>query len=134
VNEGLILLVEDDPRSAELAVTFLQVEGFTVKVVLARDGVEAIDYLHSPERSAADMPRPVLLDLNMPHLDGSEVLKKVRQEERTRRFVPMVMLTSSDHPENVLRAHELGANGYLDKLSPMGCGGTRWCGRWLATG
>jgi two-component system response regulator len=121
VNEGLKLLVEDDRRSAELAVTFLHVEAFTDKVALPRDGVEAIDYLFSPERSAAELPRLVLLDLNMPGLDVMEVLKKVCQEERTR-FVPVVMLTSSDHREDVLRAHELGANGYLDKLSD----GVRW--------
>jgi two-component system, response regulator len=109
-------LVDDDPRSAELVVTFLRLEGFTDEVVVARDGVEAIEYLYSPERSAEDMPRLVLLDLNMPRLDGFEVLKKMRADERTR-FVPVVMLTSSDHPEDVRRAYELGANGYLDKLS-----------------
>jgi two-component system, response regulator len=109
-------LVDDDPRSAELVVTFLRLEGSTDEVVVARDGVEAIEYLYSPERSAEDMPRLVLLDLNMPRLDGFEVLKKMRADERTR-FVPVVMLTSSDHPEDVRRAYELGANGYLDKLS-----------------
>lgn len=114
-------MVEDDPRSAELSVTFLQVEGFADEVVLARDGVEAINYLLSPERSAAEMPRLVLLDLDMPRLNGFEVLKRMRADERTR-FVPVVMLTSSDRPEDVLRAYELGANSYLDKLS----GGVRW--------
>jgi two-component system, response regulator len=109
-------LVEDDPRSAELVMTFLRLEGFTDEVVVARDGVEATEYLYSPERSAEDMPRLVLLDLNMPRLDGFEVLKKMRADERTR-FVPAVMLTSSDHPEDVPTAYELGANGYLDKLS-----------------
>ena len=108
--------MEDDPRSAELVVTFLRLEGFTDEVVVARDGVAAIEYLYSPERSAEDMPRLVLLDLNMPRLDGFEVLKKMRADERTR-FVPVVMLTSSGHPEDVRRAYELGANGYLDKLS-----------------
>ena len=108
--------MEDDPRSAELVVAFLQLEGFTDEVVLARDGVEAIEYLYSPERSAEDMPRLVLLDLNMPRLDGFEVLKKMRSSARTR-FVPVVMLTSSDHPDDVRTAYELGANGYLDKLS-----------------
>lgn len=101
--------------------TFLQVEGFADEVVLARNGVEAINYLLSPERSAAEMPRLVLLDLNMPRLNGFEVLKRMRADERTR-FVPVVMLTSSDHPEDVRRAYELGANGYLDRLS----GGVRW--------
>ena len=96
--------------------TFLKLDGLADSVVLARDGVEAIDYLLSPERSAADMPHLVLLDLNMPRLDGFEVLEKMRREERTR-FIPVVMLISSDHPEDVRRAYELGANSYLDKLS-----------------
>lgn len=96
-------------------------EGFADEVVVTRNGVEAINYLLSPERSAAGMPRLVLLDLNMPYLDGFEVLKRLRADERTR-FVPVVMLTSSDQPEDVRRAYELGANGYLDKLS----GGMRW--------
>jgi CheY-like chemotaxis protein len=122
LNNGVILLVEDHPVAAELAVGLLRREGFTDdEVVVARDGVEAIDYLFDPERSSEDMPRLVLLDLNMPRLNGFGVLKKMRQEERTR-FVPVVMLTSSDHPEDVCRAYELGANGYLDKLSD----GVRW--------
>ena len=114
-------MVEDDPRSAELTMTFLQMEGFADEVVLARDGMEAVDYLLSPERSAASMPRLVLLDLNTPRLNGFEVLKRMRSDDRTR-FVPVVMLTSSDHPGDVRRAYELGANGYLDKLS----NGARW--------
>ncbi len=101
--------------------SLLQVEGFADEVVLARNGVEAINYLLSPERSAAEMPRLVLLDLNMPRMDGFEVLRRMRADERTR-FVPVVILTSSDHPEDVRRAYELGANSYLEKLS----GGVRW--------
>jgi CheY-like chemotaxis protein len=120
-NNGVILLVEDSPEYAELAVRVLRAEGFTDEVVVARDGVEAIDYLYSPERSAEDMPRLVLLDLNMPRLDGFRVLRKMRQEEHTK-FVPVVMLTSSNYLDEVRRAYELGANGYLDKLSD----GVRW--------
>jgi two-component system, response regulator len=116
LKDCLILVVEDDSRSAELVEAFLPLEGFTDEVVVTRDGVEAIDYLLSPERSAADMTRLVHLNLNMPRLDGFGILKKMRQEERTR-FVPVVVLTSSDHPEDVRRVYELGANGYLDNLS-----------------
>jgi CheY-like chemotaxis protein len=90
-----------------------KLEGFTDEVVVARDGVAAIEYLFSPERSTEEMPRLVLLNLKMPRLNGFEVLKKMRADERTR-FVPVVMLTSSDPPEDVRRAYELGANGYLD--------------------
>ena len=111
MKNGLILLVEDNPVSAELALGFLRTEGFTDEVVLARDGVEAIDYLFHPEQSAEEMPR----------LDGFVVLKKIRQAERTK-FIPVVLLTTSNHPDDVRRAYELGANGYLDKLS----NGMRW--------
>jgi two-component system, response regulator len=111
MKNGLILLVEDNPVSAELALGFLRMEGFTDEVVLARDGVEAIDYLFHSEQSAEEMPR----------LDGFGVLKKMRQDERTK-FIPVVMLTASNHPDDVRRAYELGANGYLDKLS----NGMRW--------
>ena len=120
-NNGVILLAEDHPASAEFAVRVLRAEGFTDEVAVARDGAEAIDYLFDPERSAEDMPRLVLLDLNMPRHNGFGVLKKMRQEERTR-FIPVVMLTASNHPDDVHRAYELGANGYLDKLS----NGMRW--------
>jgi two-component system, response regulator len=121
VSNGIILLAEDNPVSAELALGFLRMEGFTDQVVVARDGVEAIDYLFHPEQSAEEMPRLVLLDLNLPRLDGFGVLKKLRQEERTK-FIPVVMLTASNHPDDVRRAYELGANGYLDKLT----NGMRW--------
>jgi CheY-like chemotaxis protein len=121
MKNGLILLVEYNPVSAELALGFLRMEGFTDEVVVARDGVEAIDYLFRPEQSAEEMPRLVLLDLSLPRLDGFGVLKKIRQAERTK-LIPVVMLTASNHPDDVRRAYELGANGYLDKLS----NGMRW--------
>jgi two-component system, response regulator len=121
MKNGLILLVEDNPVSAELALGFLRMEGFTDEVVVARDGVEAIDHLFRPEQSAEEMPRLVLLDLSLPRLDGFGVLKKIRQAERTK-FIPVVLLTASNHPDDVRRAYELGANGYLDKLS----NGMRW--------
>ena len=83
--------------------------------------MEAIDYLFHPEQGDEEMPRLVLLDLSLPRLDGFGVLKKIRQVERTK-FIPVVMLTASNHPDDVRRAYELGANGYLDKLS----NGMRW--------
>lgn len=115
MNNGVILLVEDDPNLAQLAVAFLQQEEFTDEVVLACDGVEACDYLFHLERDATDMPGLVLLDINMPRLDGFGVLRKMRAAERTR-CVPVVMLSSSVHPEDVRNAYRLGANGYLDKM------------------
>jgi two-component system, response regulator len=112
-----ILLVDDDARFAKMTKAFLLIgEGDTNEVLIARDGAEAIEYLFQPGRDASEMPCLVLLDLNMPRLDGFGVLKKMREAERTR-FIPLVMLTSSDHPEDVRMAYKLGANSYLDKLS-----------------
>ena len=114
---GVILLVDDDANFAELTkAILLQRDGATNGVLLARDGVEAIEYLFHPGRAATDMPGLVLLDLSMPRMDGFRVLSKMRAAERTR-FVPVVILTSSVHPEDVRSAYGLGANGYLDKLS-----------------
>jgi len=113
----VILLVDDDASFAELTMAcLLNGEGTADEVVLAHDGVEAIDYLFRPEREASGMPGLVLLDLQMPRMDGFGVLRKLRAAERTR-FVPVVMLTSSVLPEDVRMAYCLGANGYLDKLS-----------------
>jgi CheY-like chemotaxis protein len=116
MNGGVILLVEDNEDFADLAVRVLEREEFTNEVVVARDGVEATDYLFELGRQAWQMPCLVLLDLHMPRMDGLGVLTKMRSEERTR-HVPVVMLTSSAHPDDVRAAYEAGANSYLDKIS-----------------
>jgi two-component system, response regulator len=117
VAHGVVLLVDDDANFAELTrAILLQGEGVTDEVLLARDGVEAIEYLFYPGRAATEMPGLVLLDLNMPRMDGFRVLSKMRAAEQTM-FIPVVILTSSVHPEDVRSAYGLGANGYLDKLS-----------------
>jgi len=117
VAHGLILLVDDDANFAELTrAILLQGEGVTDEVLLAHDGVEAIEYLFHPERAATEMPSLVLLDLSMPRMDGFRVLSKMRAAEQTM-FIPVVIISSSIHPEDVRSAYGLGANGYLDKLS-----------------
>jgi two-component system response regulator len=117
VASGIILLVDDDANFAELTrAILLQGDGVTDDVLLARDGVEAIEYLFHPERAATQMPGLVLLDLSMPRMDGFRVLSKMRAAEQTM-FIPVVILSSSVHPEDVRSAYGLGANGYLDKLS-----------------
>jgi CheY-like chemotaxis protein len=117
VAHRVILVVDDDANFAKLSRNILlQGEGVTDEVVLARDGVEAIEYLFHPERAATEMPGLVLLDLSMPRMDGFRVLSKMRAAEQTM-FVPVVILSSSVHPEDVRSAYGLGANGYLDKLS-----------------
>ena len=117
VTNGIILLVDDDANFAELTrAILLQGEEVIDEVLLARDGVEAIEYLFHPERAATEMPSLVLLDLSMPRMDGFRVLIKMRAAEQTM-FIPVVILSSSIHPEDVRSAYGLGANGYLDKLS-----------------
>ena len=117
MSNGLILLVEDNTLTAQLTMACLRkAEGAANEVVLAHDGVEAIDYLFHPELEASEMPGLVLLDLNMPRMDGFEVLRRMRADERTR-FVPVVMLASSICAEDVHKAYCLGANGFLDKMS-----------------
>ena len=112
-----ILLVDDDANFAELTkACLLQGEGVANEVVIAHDGVEAVEYLFNPGGAAPEMPDLVLLDLNMPLMDGFWVLRKMRAAERTR-FIPVVIMTSSVDPEDVRMAYTLGANGYLDKLS-----------------
>ena len=113
-----ILLVDDDANFAELTkALLLHTEGAANEGVIARDGVEAVEHLFNPDRVAPEeMPGLVLLDLNMPRMDGFGVLRKMRAAERTR-FIPVVILTSSVDPEDVRMAYTLGANGYLDKFS-----------------
>jgi two-component system response regulator len=112
-----LLLVEDNPDDELLALRALRKGGFDPKVVVARDGVEALDWLHpAGEQSGQTHPLPglVLLDLKLPRIDGLEVLRRVRADPRTR-TLPVVLLTSSRQPEDVARAYELGANGYVCK-------------------
>ena len=112
-----ILLVDDDANFAALTkACLLQGEGVANEVTIARDGVEAVEHLFHPGGGAPEMPGLVLLDLNMPRMDGLWVLRKMRAAERTR-FIPVVIVTSSVDPEDVRMAYTLGANGYLDKLS-----------------
>jgi two-component system, response regulator len=116
MNEGVILLVEDDQSLAQLSKLGLEQVEFTNEVVLAHDGEEAVEYLLAEGREADEMPCLVLLDLHMPRMDGFGVLRRMRAEERTR-LVPVVILSSSDHPEDVRTAYEEGANAYLEKVS-----------------
>jgi two-component system, response regulator len=117
VARRIILLVDDDANFAGLTrAILLQGKGVTDEVLLAHDGVEAIEYLFHSKRAATQMPGLVLLDLSMPRMDGFRVLSKMRAAEQTM-FIPVVIVSSSVHPEDVRSAYGLGANGYLDKLS-----------------
>lgn len=113
-----ILLVEDNPSDEKLTVQGFARCGVANEMVVVRDGVEALDYLfgtgnHSG-RDATQLPTVVLLDLNLPRIDGLEVLRRLRADERTR-LLPVVVLTASKEQEDVLRSYSLGANAYVRK-------------------
>ena len=116
VRERAILLVEDNPDDELLMLQALAKNGMAGEVVVARDGVEALDYLFSPGRADQPdaMPRLILLDLKLPRLNGFEVLERVRADERTR-LLPVVILTSSRERRDVLEGYGLGANSYVRK-------------------
>lgn len=109
-EDGSILLVEDNPRDEELALRALRKNQIANEVVVARDGQEAIDLLLHD----GPLPALVLLDLNLPKIDGLEVLKRLRAEPRTR-LLPVVILTSSAEDRDRLEGYRCGANSYVCK-------------------
>lgn len=117
-NEKVILLVEDNPRDEELTLRALLKSKVLNPVVVARDGVAALDYLFArgphAGRSTAELPQLVLLDLKLPKVDGLEVLRVLRESEITK-LLPVVILTSSIEEEDVMRSYSLGANSYVRK-------------------
>lgn len=119
MNSGFILLVEDRPKNAGLFVRALRMSGVENEVVVARDGVEALDFLFGhggyAGRDTAIAPRLVVLDMHMPRMDGLETLRRIWADERTA-LLPVVMFSSSDLPQDVMEAYRLGANSYVDKV------------------
>jgi len=113
-----ILLVEDNHDDVELTVMALKESKITNPVVVARNGVEALDYLFGTGahagRDASSQPVVVLLDIKLPLLSGLDVLRRMREDERTRR-TPVVMLTSSDERDHIAATYDLGANSYVRK-------------------
>jgi two-component system response regulator len=118
MNSRPILLVEDNPDDVELTVMALKESKITNPVVIASNGVEALDYLFGTGshagRDASAQPVVVLLDIKLPLLSGKDVLKRMREDDRTRR-TPVVMLTSSDEREDIATTYDLGANSYVRK-------------------
>jgi two-component system response regulator len=118
VDQRVILLVEDNPRDEELTLRALKKCNVLNPVVVAHDGVEALDYLlaRGPHaaRAGLDLPQIVLLDLKLPRLDGLDVLRALRDEERTK-LLPVVVLTSSVEEQDLVRSYRLGANSYVRK-------------------
>ena len=114
--DKLILLVEDNADDVKLALRALKMHRVTNPVVVARDGVEALDYLLGPGSGTPEKPRPalVLLDLKLPRIDGLETLQRIRADDRTR-SLPVVVLTTSTEESDLQASYRLGANSYLAK-------------------
>jgi two-component system, response regulator len=114
----IILLVEDNPDDEELTLLAFKKCNIANEVGVARDGVEALDSLFGTGahagRDLSVMPTMILLDLKLPKVDGLEVLKRLRANERTRRL-PVVILTSSREQQDVVESYNLGANSYVRK-------------------
>jgi len=118
VNNRAILLVEDNPDDQELTRRALKNAKILNEIVVVQDGVEALDYLFGTGkyegRDTSILPQLVLLDLKLPKIDGLEVLKRLRADERTR-LLPVVLLTSSREERDVMAGYSLGANSYVRK-------------------
>jgi CheY-like chemotaxis protein len=114
----VILLVEDNASDEKLTVLAFKKSGMSNEVVVMRDGAAALDYIFGTGqhagRDASVLPTVVLLDLKLPRIDGLEVLRRIRADERTK-LVPVIVLTASKEDEDVLRSYTLGANAYVRK-------------------
>jgi two-component system response regulator len=117
-NDRVILLVEDNAKDEALTLRALKKSNVVNPIVVARDGVEALDYLFArgahASRDPAAMPQIVLLDLKLPKIDGLEVLKALRADERTK-LLPVVVLTSSLEEQDLITSYSLGVNSYVRK-------------------
>jgi CheY-like chemotaxis protein len=117
-NAMEILVVEDNPQDLELALRALRKANVSNRIQVARDGTEALDYLFCAgaysDRRIEDTPKVVLLDLKLPKVDGLEVLRKVKSDERTNK-IPVVVLTSSKEQQDIVESYRLGVNSYIVK-------------------
>lgn len=117
-EEVEILLVEDSPADAELALHALRKDNLANRIQVAQDGEEALDFLFCrgafKERSFDNAPKLVLLDLKLPKVDGLEVLRQAKNDSRTKP-IPVVILTASREERDLVESYQLGANGYIQK-------------------
>ncbi len=113
-----ILLVEDNPNDAELALYALEKNKLANHIEIVRDGADALDYIfcagNYANRRFIDLPKLILLDLKLPKVDGIDVLRKVKADQRTK-AIPVVMLTSSREERDIVESYRLGVNSYIVK-------------------
>jgi two-component system, response regulator len=118
LRDKTLLLVEDNPDDQELTIRAFKACRISNQIVTVKDGAEALDYLFGTgiyaDRDLSTMPTLVLLDLNLPKIDGFEVLTRLRADPRTKR-VPVIILTTSHEQEEVFKAYESGCNSYVRK-------------------
>jgi two-component system response regulator len=122
MTEKTLLLVEDSPDDAELTLRAFRKNNFYNRIHVARDGAEAIEFLFGSgdgANVAAELPAVVLLDLKLPKIDGLEVLRQIRAQPHTR-FLPVVVLTSSNEEVDLISSYRLGANSYVRKPVDFG--------------
>jgi two-component system response regulator len=118
INEVEILLVEDNPNDVELTLRALKKRNLANKVHVVKDGAEALEFIFGTgtyaERNINQIPKVILLDLKLPKVDGLEVLRIVKSDERTK-VIPVVVLTSSKEESDLVESYKLGANSYITK-------------------
>ncbi len=118
MENKIILLVEDNPDDELLTIRALKKNGINNKIVVAHDGVEALDFLFATgtfsDRNPKDLPVLILLDLKLPKLNGLDVLKRLRENLATK-YIPVVILSSSSEVQDILSSYDLGANSFVQK-------------------
>lgn len=118
VKEVEILLVEDNPTDAELAIRALKKSNLANKLFWVKDGAEALDFIFATgvfsDRQVENGPKVILLDLRLPKVDGMEVLRRVKEDARTR-TIPVVVLTSSKEDRDIAESYKLGVNSFISK-------------------
>ncbi|MBS1526202.1 MAG: response regulator [Bacteroidetes bacterium] len=117
-NKVEILLVEDNPHDAEMTIRALRRVNLANKLIHVKDGAEALDFIFSKgvysERNVDDKPKVILLDIKMPKVDGIEVLRQLKSDEKTR-SIPVVIMTSSKEEQDIITSYDIGVNSYVVK-------------------